>query len=253
MDGQEGALPVVSQGRLEAALELLGLRLVVHPEDCLLCDRPEGIEGRLGSIEHVPHVALRGEDQRLEPRLVVRSALLLEDELQPQHKLLVRYSAKAQDGAAGLDRLNDLGRDVASEREPRGLAEDLHGPPHGLLRSAGHAVGLVEDDDLELALGQGYLLLCEALDLLSHDVDSTVIRGVELYATLLIVLAQMFPGQAVHHGGLPAARWPAEEQVREGAASSVCLQNSHGSAVSDYILELDGPVFLEPDVRHPCQ
>mmetsp|Transcript_109925 Transcript_109925/g.354951 ORF Transcript_109925/g.354951 Transcript_109925/m.354951 type:complete len:332 (+) Transcript_109925:91-1086(+) len=219
----EGALPVPLEGRPEAAVDLLRLGLVVHPEDGLLGDGAEGVEGRLGAVEDVPHVALRREDQRLEPRLVVRRALRLQDVLQALHEVLVSDAAEAQDGATRLDGLDDLRRDVAGEGEARRLAEDLHRPPHCLLRRPGHAVGLVQDDDLELALRQGHLLLREALDLLPHHVDAAVIGGVELYAPLLIVLAQVLPCQAMHHRGLATTGRAAEEEVREGAAGCMCL------------------------------
>mmetsp|Transcript_94232 Transcript_94232/g.270199 ORF Transcript_94232/g.270199 Transcript_94232/m.270199 type:complete len:258 (-) Transcript_94232:295-1068(-) len=173
--GCEGIVPILGQGSLQRGLDLLRLRLVVHPAHGLLRDGAKGIVRRLRPVEDVTHVALRGKNERLHTRLVVGGTFLLEYPLQPLDQLVVGDPAEAQDRTPGLDWLNQLRRDVTGQRKACGLAENLHGPSHGLLGSAGHAVGLVQNDDFQLALGQSDLLLREAFDLLPDDVDATII------------------------------------------------------------------------------
>mmetsp|Transcript_72508 Transcript_72508/g.169967 ORF Transcript_72508/g.169967 Transcript_72508/m.169967 type:complete len:304 (+) Transcript_72508:174-1085(+) len=246
----KGALGVLLQAGLQAALHLLGLGLVIHPEDRRFVDFSEGVEGRLRSVKGVAHVSLCGESQGFQTRLVVRGALLLQHQLQSLKHFLVGYPAETKDRAAGLDGFDDLRRDVARQGKARGLAEDLHRPTHGLLRSLGHAVCFVQNNYLQLAFWQGNLLLREALDLFPHDVDASVIRGVQLDAALLVVLFQVLPGEAVHHRGLATAGRTGEEQVGEGACGGMRSEDRHGSRVADHILELDGSVLLQPYLRH---
>lgn len=92
-----------------------------------------------GGLSHLSHVSLGGEDDRLQPVVRHRQSLLGHHFLQPGQDLSVRQLGVAEDGAAGLDGLNDLVGGVAGQGEARGPGVDLHDPPQGLLSPVRHA------------------------------------------------------------------------------------------------------------------
>ncbi len=65
--------------------------------------------------------------------------LLLANVLQAPEQLCVGQLGEAHDGAAALDRLDDLRRVVACERKARCVRVELHGPAHCLLCGRSHA------------------------------------------------------------------------------------------------------------------
>lgn len=154
---------------------------------------------------HLSHVSLRREDDRLQAVVRHCQRLLLHHFLQTSQNLSIRQLRVAQDGAAGLDGLDDLVRGIAGQRKAGRLGVDLHDPPERLLGSIGHAdgkrdggdtcvlisslhdmrpgvsvvfvslcppVGLIQDDDLVSSFGQGDFLLSKHLDLVPHHVDA---------------------------------------------------------------------------------
>ena len=117
------------------------------------------------------------------------------------------------------DILSDV---VADDAEARVLGVGLDDPPQGGLRVVGHGVGFVEDADLDgrdllLRVGiQGDLALGELLDLLAHDVDAALVRGVQLdHALLVEVHSEGLLGQRQDSRSLACARRPVEHQVRD--------------------------------------
>ncbi len=71
----------------------------------------------------------------------------------------------------------------------------------------GHSrIGLVENDKLMAAGRERDLALGEELDLIPHDVDTALVRGVELEDTLLVRVAEEGVGQTVDRGRLSNTR-----------------------------------------------
>ena len=189
---------------------------------------------------------LGGEDERLEASVVVRRLLGLQHLLEALEHLLVGELREAEDGAARLDRLDDLVRHVARQGEAGGRRVDLHRAPHRLLRALGHRVGLVEHDDLVLAGRQRHLLLGECLDPVPHDVDPAVVRRVELEHALLVRVAQQLARERQHARRLPRPRRAGEDEVRHVPLLRQHLQPAHRLLVAHDVLDLLRAVLLEP-------
>lgn len=114
------------------------------------------------------------------------------DDLQEAlHDLRVGEAGVAQDGAAGLEGLDDLVGLVAREGEARGAGVDFHRAAESLLRAGCHAgkemvlvveggrreeggvpVCFVEDDELLPTLREGDFLLGKAFDPVADYVDT---------------------------------------------------------------------------------
>mmetsp|Transcript_13494 Transcript_13494/g.19822 ORF Transcript_13494/g.19822 Transcript_13494/m.19822 type:complete len:322 (+) Transcript_13494:110-1075(+) len=183
-----GPIDVVLQALVEHALGPQGVGLVADLEHVLRGDAAKARVGRLQVVEGVPHVPLGCEYQRLQSRWLVVQLLRLAHLLQPLQHLFVRQLGVSQDCAAALDGLDDLLRVVAGQGKPGRVAVDLHGPAQCLLRLGGHAVSLVQDDDLVPPRWEGDLLLGEHLDLVPHHVDAPGIRRVQLQHRILVCI-----------------------------------------------------------------
>jgi hypothetical protein len=77
-----------------------------------------------------------------------------------------------------LDGLNDLWRSIAAENESSCLAEVADYHPQGMLGALGQTISLVQNDDLCFPLRERDFLLGERFDLVSNNVDSSLIGGV---------------------------------------------------------------------------
>ena len=125
------------------------MRLITNLEHIGLVDVAETTVGGLKIVQGISHVTLGREDDGLQPTIGVRDLLGGADVFEAGQDLLIRETAVPKDGGTGLDGLDDLGRDVARQGESGGVGVDLHGSAEGLLGRGRHAVGLVEDDDLD--------------------------------------------------------------------------------------------------------
>jgi hypothetical protein len=91
-----------------------------------------------------------------------------------------------------LQRLNDLVRLIACECESGSCAVYLHRPSQCLLRTARHAICLVQDDQLLPARWQGHFLLRKALYPVSHDVDTAFVGGIEFEDGFLCIVSPRY-------------------------------------------------------------
>lgn len=152
-----------SLGQSKDGLDLVDARSVADVQDQLVSDDlalTREVAG-LDVVDRLPHVPVCDEEQRLEGLLGDLDLLALDDPLEVELDLAVAQLAEAEDDAAALDGLDDLGGGVAAEHEARGLAEVADYHPQGVLRALGQAVRLVQHDDLGLARRQRHLLLRE--------------------------------------------------------------------------------------------
>lgn len=75
-------------------------------------------------------------------------------------------------------------------------------------------VRLVQDDELVSASGQRHLLLREALDLPSDDVDTALITGVEFQDGLFVCVPEHLSGETEDRCGLSDTRHPGDDEMR---------------------------------------
>ena len=86
---------------------------------------------------------------------------------------------ESEPGTSTLDSGDNLVDIVANDTEPDVLGILFYHPSKRSLGSLSHHVCFIEDDELE-ALREEGSRLGELLDLLANDVDTAVVRGVEL-------------------------------------------------------------------------
>ena len=158
--------------RPDHRLHLDRVRRVHDAEDVVPAHEPEPGPRRLEVVDRLAHVPLGTEDERGDAVLGVLDLLRRADLHEPVDDLGVREAGVPQDGAAGLEGLDDLVGLVAGEGEAGGGRVDFHGAPEGLLCARGHAVGFVEDDEFLAPGGKGYFFLSEGFYAVADDVDS---------------------------------------------------------------------------------
>ena len=90
-----------------------------------------------------------------------------------------RERREPEAGAPTLDGGHDLVHVVADDAEPHVLRVLLDDATERCLCRGRHHVRLVEDDEL-VALGEERPRLGEVLDLLADDVDTTIVRRIQL-------------------------------------------------------------------------
>ena len=76
-------------------------------------------------VQRLSHISVCSKYDGLKTLLVVCDLLLLADDQKPLEYVCVRDLGVTHNGAAALDRLNDLGRLVAGEREASRAGVDL--------------------------------------------------------------------------------------------------------------------------------
>ena len=74
----------------------------------LLGDFAVRVETCLRVIQSPAHVALCKEDKGIDATCIVEHIFRVQDDLQPLLDLLVRNPGDTEDGASGLDRIDDL-------------------------------------------------------------------------------------------------------------------------------------------------
>lgn len=231
---------------LEHGLDLDGVWGVYDLEYIVSRHHTETGMCRLQVVDRLSHITFRTKHQRGQTLVIVLDLLGLDDLQQPLDHLRIRQPRIPQDGTSRLERLDDLVGLVTRKREPGGIRVNLHRPAQGLLCARRHAVGLVENDNLVSARGERDLLLGEALDPVAHHIDTTLVRRVELQHCLLIGVAQQLPRQAQYARGLTDARHARDDDMGHVAISGNNLEALDRLDVSDYIVEEDGAVFLDP-------
>lgn len=182
----QGALDIALVAGLQHGLDLDGMRGIDDLEDVVAADEAEAGVRALQVVDGLAHVALGAEHEGGHPLVVVLDLLGLDDLQQPLDHLRLGEPAVPQDGAARLQRLDDLVRLVAREREPSRVRVDLHRAPQRLLRPRRHAVRLVEDHELVPARRERYFLLREAFDSVPDDVDTWFLAPMAVFSTGLL-------------------------------------------------------------------
>ena len=86
---------------------------------------------------------------------------------------------ESEPGTSTLDSRDNLVDIVANDTEPDVLCVLLDDTPKCSLSSGSHHISFIEDDEFE-ALGEQCSRLGKVLDLFAHDVDTTVVGGVQL-------------------------------------------------------------------------
>ena len=110
---------------------------------------------------------------------VDHSPLAFDDVVQPSLDLLNLQRIEAETRASRLNGGNDLVDVVANDAKADVLGVLLDDASERGLRSGGHHIRLVEDDEFE-AFGVQRARLGEVLDLLADDFDAAVVGRVEL-------------------------------------------------------------------------
>jgi hypothetical protein len=118
---------------------------------------------------------------------------------------------------------------VCDDAEPSICGVLFHYPAKSHLRSRGHGVSFVENDEFEGAEGGGcclghrcgcigeYLFCgCESLDLFADNINATVVGGIQFQDHLANVLwAVDLAGECEDGRGFTCPRWTVEEEMRE--------------------------------------
>ena len=115
----------------------------------------------------------------------------------------------------------------------------------GLL-TRGHAVGLVEDDNLVTSRGQCHFVLSEHFDFATDNINATLVRRIELEHAILDRIAQHFAGEGHETRCLAETRRACKDHVRHVAVLGNGSQTLHRVLVSNHIVQLQRPVFFHP-------
>jgi hypothetical protein len=177
----------------------------------------------LQHVERPPHVALAQPHQRIGRVRGDLDVLLLNYLVHEDTDILLLQGAEAEPCTPRQQSRAELVRVVCNDAEARVGRVLLHDAAEGHLSGVCHGVGLVKDDELEArnACPRGRRahredLLCggEGLDLLAHDVDATVVGGIELEHHLAHVLGTVdATGEGEDGRRLACARRAVEQQV----------------------------------------
>lgn len=141
----------------------------------------------------------------------------------------VGESVEAKEGAARLERIDNVVHIVAHENEARVIVL-LHDAPQIVLCRGGEALGLVENDHF----GARALLVAESDDRGAHNVDVAVVRGVQTENalgakghTLVDGVSGGFARQNVCRRGFAGAWRAKEEQVGDAVANAAHVLAEH--------------------------
>lgn len=144
-----------------------------------------------------------------------------------------------------------IGNDTKSR--VRGIL--LHDTSERHLRRVGHGIRLIQHNELEpghrvtlgCAHGEDLLRAGERLDLLAHDVDTTVVGGVELEHHLAHVGGAVDAACESEDGGCLAGTGRAvEEEMGEFVGFDEFVDGGEDVLVAGDVFERGGSVFLNP-------
>lgn len=209
-----------------------------------------GEVARLHVIDRLSHIPIRYEQQRIEPFLRDSDLFSIDDPLEIHLNFIVLQLWEPQHDTATLNGFDDLLRVVTTEDEPRGVAVVTDDHTKRVLCSFCQTVGLVQDDDLGVAWGKVYFLLCEFLDLLSDHVDPAFVGGVQLLYGFLGLVAQKLSHDTQDAGGFADPRRAGEDHVRDGALSDAWFEGGQLVEIAVDLAEGFRAVFLQPDFFH---
>ena len=117
------------------------MRRVHNAKDVVAAHEAEPGPRRLQVVDRLAHVALGAEDEGGEAVVGVLDVFGGDDLQEATDDLGVGEAGVAEDGAAGLEGLDDFVGGVAGEGEACGAGVDFHCAPEGLLRAGCHAGG----------------------------------------------------------------------------------------------------------------
>ena len=115
-----------------------------------------------------------------------------------------------------------------------------------MLRTAGHAVRLIQNDELLPAWCKCDFLLREALYPVAYDVDTTLVRGVEFENSLFIGVTEELACETEDGRGFADTRHARDDHMWHVTVFGNDLEAFNGFSVADDIIEVDGTVFLYP-------
>ena len=202
LEALERLLDLAFPAGFQHGLDLDRVRTVDDLEDVVAAHEAEAGVGALQVVDGLAHVAFGAKDERGDPVVAVADVFRGADVQQARDDLPVGQVGVAEDGAAGLERFDDLVGRVAGEGEPGGGGVDFHGAPESLLRAGCHAstrargrerekminfgdneesgrgggealvpVCFIEYDDLLATGGKSDFFLRESFDPVANDVD----------------------------------------------------------------------------------
>src|SRR5207249_2354251 len=154
-----------------------------------------------------------------------------------------------EDGRPRLNRLNEAGRVVCGQDEPRGLRIRLHRAAHRRLRVRGQIVGLVEEDDLEARPAERRKAR-DLLDLRADGLDPALVAAVQLVVVLPPALPEHVARQGHRRGRLARARRTREEEVWEVSLLRIRLESLDDFVLADDLVEGLRAILLDPDFLH---
>lgn len=115
------------------------MRAIHHFEHIISAYEPESGPGGLEVVDSLSHIAFRAEDERGDAVVGVGDVFGGADLHEAVDDLGVGETGVAENGAAGLEGLDDFIGLVAREGEAGGGGVDFHGAPEGLLGAGSHA------------------------------------------------------------------------------------------------------------------
>ena len=90
-------------------------------------------------------------------------------------------------------------------------------------------------------------MLCEHFDFATDNINSTLVRRIELEHAIFDRIAQHFAGEGHDTGCLADTRRACEDHVRHVAVLGNGSQTLHRVLVSHHIIQLQRPVFFHPE------
>lgn len=234
--------------RFHDGLHFYGVGGVDDAEDVFAGYEAEASVRGLEVVDRLAHVAFGAEDESGDAVVGVFDVFGGADLQEAGDDLGVGEAGVAEDGAAGLDRFDDLIGGVAGEGEAGGGGVDFHCAAEGLLRAGGHAVGFVEDDEFLAARGEGDFFLGEAFDAVADDVDAALVGGVEFEHGFFVGGAEELAGEAEDGCCFADAGHAADDYVGHVAVFGDDFETLDCFGVADYVVEVDGAVLLNPGI-----
>jgi hypothetical protein len=158
--------------------------------------------------------------------------------------MLGRERAESEPSAPRLESWDDLGDVVANEAEPGCLRILFNDPSEGELGTARDCIALIENDQLD-TLAHDLLRSAERLDLVPDDVDSSLIRGIELEGRVLVVFAKHLLGDGDDARSLTSAWRAVKEKMREFLLVDELGHGRDDLSVRNDVVEARGPELLD--------
>ena len=127
---------------------------------------------------------------------------------------LFREGLEPESSASRLQGRDDLTDVVANETETSVTDVFLHHSSKSHLGIFGHGVAFIQDDEFEFVAKDG-TSGSEILDFIAHDVDASIVRGIELQCHVRNGGAVDLTGQGEDGGCLSGAWGAVEQEMRE--------------------------------------